>query len=137
MKYSDSQELSGENGAATNAVDGSTTTFWHTKWYGGSDPLPHEIQLDLGSTRTVTGLTYLPRQDGGANGRIGKYEVYLSTDGTTWGGAVATGTFADDALLKTVRLWPATARYIRLRALTEAGNRGPWTSAAEITPLGW
>ena len=137
VKWADSQETVGENGAATNAVDGSTTTFWHTKWYGGSDPLPHEIQLDLGSTRTVTGLTYLPRQDGGANGRIGKYEVYLSTDGTTWGGAVATGTFADDALLKTVRLWPATARYIRLRALTEAGNRGPWTSAAEITPLGW
>ncbi|SDX57966.1 phospholipase C [Amycolatopsis xylanica] len=137
VKYYDSQETSGENGAALNAVDGKPTTLWHTKWLGGSDPLPHEIQFDLGVTRTVTGLTYLPRQDGGANGRVGQYEVYLSGDGSTWGTAVATGTFADDATLKTVRFWPAQARYVRLRALTEAGGRGPWTSAAEITPLGW
>ncbi|WP_412543495.1 phospholipase C, phosphocholine-specific [Longispora sp. K20-0274] len=132
----DSQETVGENGAATNAVDGNPATIWHTKWYGGNAPLPHELQLDLGASRTVTGLTYLPRQDGGANGRIGQYEVALSTDGTTWTTA-ASGTFADDATSKTVRCWPTTARYVKLRALTEAGNRGPWTSAAEVTPLGW
>jgi hypothetical protein len=27
-------------------------------------------------------------------------------------------------------------RYLRLRALSEAGNRGPWTSAAELTATG-
>jgi phospholipase C len=132
-----SQETVGENGAAANAVDRKTTTIWHTKWSGGADPLPHEIVLDLGTARTLTGLTYVPRQDGGANGRIGRYEVYASTDGTTWGSAVSTGTFADDATSKTVRCWPTTARYVRLRALSEAGNRGPWTSAAEVIPLGW
>ena len=132
----DSQETAGEPGAATNAVDSRTTTIWHTKWYGGADPLPHELQLDLGSSRTVTGLTYVPRQDGSANGRIGRYELHLSADGTTWTLATA-GTFADDATAKTVRCWPTAARYVRLRALTEAGARGPWTSAAEITPLGW
>ncbi|WP_018349706.1 phosphocholine-specific phospholipase C [Longispora albida] len=132
----DSQELVGENGAAANAVDGSATTIWHTKWYGGSDPLPHEIDLDLGRVRTVTGLRYLPRQTG-VNGRIGSYEVYVSTDGVAWGSPVATGTLADDATLKTIRCWPSQARYVRLRALTEAGGRGPWTSAAQIVPLGW
>ncbi|HVK21523.1 MAG TPA: phospholipase C, phosphocholine-specific [Actinokineospora sp.] len=137
VRYYDSQETTGENGAAANAVDRRTTTIWHTKWSGGSAPLPHEIQLDLGSGRTVTGLTYLPRQDGGANGRIGQYEVYLSADGTNWGSAVSVGTFADDATSKTLRFWPTSARYVKVRALTEAGNRGPWTSAAEITALGW
>lgn len=132
-----SQETVGENGAAANAVDRRTTTIWHTKWSGGSDPLPHEIVLDLGASRTLTGLTYVPRQDGGANGRIGRYEVYASTDGTTWGSALSAGTFADDATQKTVRCWPTPARYVRLRALSEAGNRGPWTSAAEVIPLGW
>ncbi|MFC7613302.1 phospholipase domain-containing protein [Actinokineospora soli] len=133
----DSQETAGEPGQAANAVDGRTTTIWHTKWYGGADPLPHEIVLDLGAARTVTGLRYLPRQDGSANGRIGRYELLLSSDGTTWGTPAAQGTFADDASAKTVRCWPTRARYVRLRALTEAGGRGPWTSAAEITPLGW
>ncbi|MEV6521167.1 phosphocholine-specific phospholipase C [Longispora sp. NPDC051575] len=136
VKYFDSQETVGETAPATRAVDGNPATFWHTKWSGGNAPLPHELQLDLGSARTVTGVTYLPRQDGGANGRIGQYELQLSTDGTTWSTAVA-GTFADDAAAKTVRCWPTSARYVRLRALTEAGGRGPWTSAAEITPLGW
>jgi galactose oxidase len=31
---------------------------------------------------------------------------------------------------------PATARYVRLTALSEAGTRGPWSSAAEINLLG-
>ncbi|MBE7547317.1 MAG: hypothetical protein HS127_09330 [Planctomycetia bacterium] len=29
-----------ENGAGINAIDGYSTTRWHTKWYGGADPLP-------------------------------------------------------------------------------------------------
>ena len=28
----DSQELIGQNGAATNAIDGNPATFWHTEW---------------------------------------------------------------------------------------------------------
>ncbi|GIG69098.1 phosphocholine-specific phospholipase C [Phytomonospora endophytica] len=137
VSHVDSQETASESGAATRAVDGRTDTFWHTKWSGGADPLPHELRLDLGGTRTVTGLHYLPRQDGGANGRVGAYELYLSADGNDWGRAVASGTFADTADAKTIRCWPTSARYVRFRALTEAGGRGPWTSAAEVAPLGW
>ncbi len=53
------------------------------------------------------------------------------------GGPVATRTSPDDGVPKTLRFWPARARYVRFRALTEAGGRGPWTSAAEVAPLGW
>ena len=132
----DSQESSGENGAAVNAIDDNPQTKWHTKWSPSADPLPHQIQLDTGATHAISAVRYLPRQDGSANGRIGQYEVYVSTDGTTWGTAVATGTFADDAQPKLVNFPSANGRYLRLRALTEAGGRGPWTSAAEITVLG-
>jgi len=38
----------------------------------------------------------------------------------------------DDASLKTTTFTPANGRYMRIQALTEAGNRGPWTTAAEI-----
>ncbi|MEV4555832.1 hypothetical protein AB0K51_02400 [Kitasatospora sp. NPDC049285] len=58
---------------------------------------------------------------------------------TSMGGetrCAATGTFTDDATAKTVSLPPTSARYVRLRALTEAGNRGPWTSAADIRVIG-
>ena len=136
VAFVDSQEVSGANGAGTNAVDGDTATIWHTKWTGTAAPLPHEIQLDLGFARTVTGLRYVPRTDG-PNGRVGSWELYLGADGTNWGSRVAAGVFADDATPKDVRCAPSQARYVRLVALTEAGGRGPWTSAAEVVPLDW
>ena len=49
---------------------------------------------------------------------------------------VATGSFQDSATEKPVRFPAATARYVRLTAVSEAGNRGPWSSAAEIQVLG-
>ena len=137
VKYFDCQEITGENGSALNAVDRNHGTFWHTRWSPTADALPHEIQLDLGASRTVTGLSHLPRQDGGVNGRIGRYEHYLSTDGTSWGSALTTGTLADTAAPGTIRCSHTTARYLRLLILTEAGNRGRWASGAELTPLGW
>ena len=42
------------------------------------------------------------------------------------------GTWIDDATLKTTTFTGFTARYVRVQALTEAGGRGPWTSAAEF-----
>jgi len=50
----------------------------------------------------VSGLTYLPRQDGVFNGNIGRYSISVSLDGTHWGTPVATGTWADDNLLRQV-----------------------------------
>ncbi|MYT27134.1 DUF5110 domain-containing protein, partial [Streptomyces sp. SID7760] len=133
----DSQETAAENGAAKNAFDGNPATLWHTAWSSGTPAaLPHEIRIDLGARYAVDGLGYLPRQDGGVNGRIGGYEVYVSDSTTDWGPPVATGTFADTAAAQSVRTAPKTGRYLRLRALTEAGGRGPWTSAAEISLTG-
>ncbi|MEU9028827.1 TIM-barrel domain-containing protein [Streptomyces sp. NPDC048383] len=133
----DSQEAAAENGAARNAFDGNPATHWHTAWSTGAPAtLPHEIVLDLGARHTVDGLGVLPRQDGGVNGRIGGYEVYVSDSTADWGIPAATGALADVAGPQSVSLAPRTGRYVRLRALTEAGGRGPWTSLAELTLTG-
>ncbi|MFN8080117.1 MAG: discoidin domain-containing protein [Kineosporiaceae bacterium] len=132
----DSEETAAENGAARNAIDGKTSTIWHSRWSRNAAPLPHDIVIDLAASYAVDSLRYLPRQDGGRNGRIGRYEVYVSTSPTTWGAPVATGTFADSAAEKTVAFRATTGRYLRLHALSEARNRGPWTSAAEISATG-
>ncbi|WP_404867648.1 discoidin domain-containing protein [Kitasatospora griseola] len=131
-----SQETAAENGAATNAIDGNSATIWHTQWSTTATPLPHEIQLDLCARYSVDSLTCLPRQDGSVNGRIGGYEIYVSDSTANWGTPVAAGTFADTAAARTVNFTPKNGRYVRLRALGEAGNRGPWTSVAEITATG-
>ncbi len=128
--YFDSQELSGENGAVTNAFDGNTSTIWHTQWSGTVAPLPHEVQLSLGTTYTVNSFKYLPRQTG-TNGRVGQYEVYVSTDSLNWGAAVATGTFANDATEKVVNFTAKQGKFVRFRALSEV-NGNQYTSAAEM-----
>ena len=47
------------------------------------------------SARAVSGLRYLPRQDGNPNGTIGRFTVTVSMDGTTFSEPVATGEFYD------------------------------------------
>ncbi|KJK51593.1 glycosyl hydrolase family 31 [Lentzea aerocolonigenes] len=132
--HTDSAESS-QTGA--KAIDGDNATMWHTAWSNvDPDPAPpHEIQIDLGARYDVDAVHYLPRQDGGVNGRIGQYEVYVSNSTSNWGTAVATGTWASNATEKTVSFAAKTGRYLRLRALTDLSG-GQYTSAAEITAIG-
>ncbi|SEB97962.1 discoidin domain-containing protein [Streptomyces sp. TLI_105] len=129
------EETVGVNGRAANVLDGDTATMWHSKWTGTPAPLPHSITVDMHRTVVVSALIYRPRT-AGVNGRVGEYSISVSTDGQNWGSPVATGTLADDAGAKTLGFAPQGARFVRLTAVTEAGNRGPWSSAAELDLLG-
>ena len=119
----------------SNVLDGDPATFWHSQWEGTPAPLPHTVTIDMKAARDVSGLGYLPRQDGNPNGRIGQFSVTTSLDGVVFSAPVSVGTWADDAAEKTIAFQPLSARYVRLTAMTEAGNRGPWSSAAEIVLL--
>ncbi|WP_238547368.1 discoidin domain-containing protein [Actinoplanes friuliensis] len=126
----DSQETAGQDGRGLNVLDGNPATMWHTQWQAADPPHPHQIQLDLGATYSVTNLYYLPRQNS-ANGRIARFEISVSTDGTTWGTPVATGTWPSTTAEQTVTFAGKTGRYVRLRSLSEVGGRA-WASAAEL-----
>ena len=83
-------------------------------------------------TYRVTAFTYLARQDGNQNGMVKAYEIYLSTDGKTWGTAAVTGEFKNTTAQQVAKLKTATAaRYIKFVAKSE-DQRQAWTSAAEI-----
>ncbi|MFI1654636.1 discoidin domain-containing protein [Streptomyces sp. NPDC020472] len=129
------EETAGVNGRAANVLDGDAATLWHSRWTGTPAPLPHSITVDMHRTVVVSALVYRPRATG-VNGRVGEYSISVSTDGQNWGSPVATGTLADDATTKTLGFAPQGARFVRLTAVTEAGNRGPWSSAAELDLLG-
>lgn len=125
-----SEETSGEDGAAVNAFDGNIATIWHTGWSASEPTHPHEIQINLGSSNNIDRLTYLPRQNG-VNGTISDYEIYVSSDGINWGSPVAAGTWGNSPTEKQIFFSPVTGSYISLRALSEV-NGGAWASAAEI-----
>jgi galactose oxidase len=118
----------------SQVLDGDRATIWHSRWRTASS-LPQWLTIDTGKAQRVSGLVYTPRT-GRANGRIGRYEIRLSQDGATWDAPVVAGTMADDEAVKTIGFAVSSARYVRLVALSEAGERGPWASAAEIDLLG-
>lgn len=129
------EETVGEDGRAVNVLDGNPGTLWHSKWTAPATPLPHSLTIDMHRTAVVSALVYRPRSNG-PNGRVGVYAIALSADGVTWTPPVATGTLPDDSTVKTLNFAAQGTRFVRLTATTEAGNRGPWTSAAEIDLLG-
>lgn len=61
----------------TNAIDGSTSTFWHSQYQPTLIALPHNATIDMKTVSLVGSITYLPRQDGQSNGNIGQHIIQL------------------------------------------------------------
>ncbi|WP_035608968.1 beta-galactosidase [Haloferula sp. BvORR071] len=78
IAYVDSEELVGEDGSASNAINGQTADFWHTEWKTQSPAYPHRLAIDLGAKTAVGGFRYTPRT-GNNPGRIKDYKVYVGS----------------------------------------------------------
>lgn len=139
VKYASSQESEDEDGSANNAIDGNPATYWISRWLTNPALPPHDLQIDTGKAQSIQGFRYLPRQDGYDIGNIGRYEFYVSVDGTSWGAPVATGTFVNSKTEKEVLFAAKTGRYVQLRALTDlnggAFNGGVLCCVAELKLL--
>jgi beta-galactosidase len=117
---------------ASLAFDGKNDTFWHTEWGSVEPKCPHTLIVDMATNYKVTAFTYLSRQDGSQNGMVKAFDLYLSTDGKTWGSPAVSGEFKNTTKLQTATLkTPTAARYLKFVAKSEI-NGNAWTSAAEI-----
>lgn len=112
---------------ASKAIDGNTSTLWHTEWTPMVN-LPQSVTLNLGGTFNVCKVRYLPRQDSYNNGNITGYKVYASTNGVNFT-QVASGTWGEDKTEKSVSFTAIRASYIRLEATSGYGG---FASAAEL-----
>ena len=131
-----SSELIHDGHFGTNAIDGNQSTFWHTRWAKKNPHKhPHEIIIDLGRIRPVTGFSYLTRRDGW-NGTFKETEFYLSEDPDQFPETPhLTHTFKKDRAPQQARLPEVVpGRYLRIRILSEV-NGEIWASAAEIGAL--
>lgn len=132
-------EVSSENPSsgegAEKAIDGDPATIWHSKWSGGTDPMPHSITIDFGEKIDLKGFSYLPRSLPERGGILDEYEVELSRDAKKWVKA-SEGRFDNinndptqrDILFS--RKYP-DVRYLRLIGKHSIENK-PHSSAAEI-----
>jgi beta-galactosidase len=75
--YADSEENLSDDNAADNVLDGDDETIWHTRYNGAEPKYPHLIVIDLGESKQIAGLKYLPRPEDTAPGRIKGYKVYV------------------------------------------------------------
>lgn len=134
LLYVDSQET-GYPGLAIMSFDDDPATIWHTRWSNGTDPYPHEIQIDLGEMYKLYRFTLQNRQDG-ENGRIKDYELYITDNPFDWGTPVSTGEFVNTAAPQYLYFENGiNGRYFRLIALSEV-NGNDWASVAEFSFVG-
>ena len=76
IAYVSSEERTGEDGSAENAIDGQTANLWHSEWKLKSPGHPHRFIIDLGASAGISGFRYVPRQSEGG-GRIKHFRVYI------------------------------------------------------------
>lgn len=119
-------------GGAALAFDDDLTTVWHTAWSGcRQDQI--WFKIDMGASKDVAGLKYIPRQSGGVNGMFKKYEIYVSDDDNTWT-KVANGTWEEGTTTKYAEFDTIKTRYVKLvgveNSTSVAGKL--FGSAAEI-----
>ncbi len=66
--FTNTEELSAEDGKAENLIDGKAKTHWHSIYSGIPSKFPHVIVIDTGSIGTFSGIRYTgrPGNRGGA-----------------------------------------------------------------------
>lgn len=75
--YASSEELDDANNVATNVFDLQESTFWHTNYSKSNPKHPHQLVIDLGEDKIITGFSYLPRAEANKPGMIKDFKVYI------------------------------------------------------------
>ncbi len=130
-----SEESSGEgpgNGTVAAALDGDLSTYWHSRWQGWTDGLPHEVIIDTKEEYTFSHFAMSQRQSqGNLDTKAG--EFYVSSDKANW-------TKVGDFIMKQVLeaqifgVTPTTGRYFKIKI--NYGYREPYCSLSEVYAYG-
>jgi len=77
VDYADSEDVKTGNRSADKSFDLQESTYWSTE---AGKPFPHAIVIDLGSSKKVSGIQYLPRMESEVPGAIKNFKVYISKE---------------------------------------------------------
>jgi hypothetical protein len=102
---------------AQNLWDGIATSSWAST----STAFPHYFIIDFGAVYSISWLLLQPRIS--ARQSCGDWQLYVSSDGVTWGTAITTGTFASDtANLKIITFTAVSTRYVKFVGVNAASG---------------
>ena len=115
---------------AALAFDGKADTMWSI------GRTPSHFVVNMQKPAMVSGISYLPRQDGKTQGMTSRYRIEVSMDGTNWKN-VAEGEFGNlraNPVEQFVTFEPQKARYVRF--FSTAALDGVGSSVAELKIIG-
>lgn len=116
------------------AIDGDSTTIWHSDWNDKDSAFPIHLTLDLHETSAIAGLSLSNRGEN-TNGRIRELRAEISPDGKTWTTYGPTVTLPDGPAATILRFpKPVEIRHLRIVALS-SHNGQPMASLAEVEPI--
>lgn len=119
--------------AAEKAFDNDPQTFWHTQFEPTEPPFPHEIVVDMGKEHMIHSFEYLPRQ-GSSHPRIKDFQLFVSSDGETWGKALLKGALKNSEDIQSFSIGKVKARYFKIEGLS--GYTRNAASVGEVTFYG-
>lgn len=123
-------------GPKSNLVDGNINSFWHSAWSANVQPLPHWIQLNFTSTKSIGAIKYYLRQNANSSGYPNQFGFETSTNGTTWTRVWTSSpglSIADPATEKELTLDKNyDSQYFRILILQTPGNT-TFTHLGEIS----
>ena len=117
---------------ASKAIDGRTSTYWHSTWSNSATKFPVTFTITLPKATHVDFVRYIPRQDGNTNGNW--EDVYVSYCPTTTGSDFTpVGSYALYGTSGVSDIW-LTEKGVtcgQIKFTIESGS-GRFVSAAEI-----
>ncbi len=122
-------------GPYENLLDGDPSTYWHSAWSSGVEPLPHWIQITFEAEERIGGFSYTFRQPSGIGDRPNHFDLQVSDNGTDW--TTVWESQPDlpvepvDEVQEMVFGENFTSRYFRIRILDTYGS-GSWTHLSTI-----
>ena len=133
VSYSSQQSEAGEG--AKNTIDENPGSIWHTQYSPTTPKCPHEVVVDMGKSHRVARFQYQGRQDM-TNGRVARYEFYVSDNLDDWGEPVCKGSLESSTNVQKIELpSPKNGRYFRFVALsTHDGMQYVSTAELGIVP---
>jgi beta-glucosidase-like glycosyl hydrolase len=107
----------------SDMVDGDISTRWSS---GVTQSAGQSFSVDMGAAHDIDQITM---DSGSSTGDYARgYAVYLSSDGTSWGGPVASGTGSGP--VEQVKFPQESARYVKV---VQTGSSSSWWSIAEFS----
>lgn len=120
VKFSDEEtEGEGDNGRAAQAVDGNSSTYWHSQWKTSRVAYPHYLIFDAGEETIINGISLYQARESGYRARM--YRLYTSEDGKSWKSRKS-GSFVNDNNAEVSFGMDIKSRYFKLDFLSGYGD---------------